>query len=99
MSEPEIIKVYPYSSEIHKRLMKENPEYSEHVMRQTRQALFRRYHSDEEYREKQKAAKRERYKSDSVFRQSVLEKARLKKIALKEEKGRLKAEALANVLI
>ena len=91
--ESEIIKVHPYNSDIHKRLMKEDPEYREYVKTQSRLSVFRRYHSDEEYREKQKVAKRERYKNDPVFRQSVLEKSRLRKAALKEEKERLKAEA------
>jgi hypothetical protein len=95
MSDSVIIKVHPYNSEIHKRLMKEDPQYSEYVKNQIRQALFRRYHSDVEFREKQKAAKRERYKNDPVFRESVLEKSRLRKIALKAEKERLKAEAYA----
>ncbi len=96
MSDQLIIKVHPYNSEIHKRLMKEDPQYSEYVKNQTKQALFRRYHSDEAFRERNKEQKRERYNSNPEFRAKVLEKARLKRIELKEEKLRLKAESMAS---
>ncbi len=92
------IKVYTYNSDIHKRLMKEDPVYKEYITNQARLAMVRRYQTDEEFRERQKQMKRDRYHNDPVYRESVLEKVRFRNIKVRKERERKKAETVVKCL-
>ena len=65
------IKVYTYSSEIHKKLMKEDPVYKNHVNNMAKNAMMHRYKTDEVFREKQKQSIRERYANDADYREKL----------------------------